>query len=95
MTTMKLAYRLPKGALKRLAEAADTHSSTVGQIIARTQGVSAAKAIELADACARLGINITREQWVFAEENELKFKINDWFVRLQAEKKSARIATTG
>ena len=79
MPTMKLAYRLPKGSLKKIAEASQTHSSTLGQIISRSQGITRQKAEHLATACKSIGLDITREEWVFAEENDLKFKIFDWF----------------
>ena len=90
---MKLAYRLPKGALKKLSNATSIETVTLSRYISRTHGISIAKAQELGDICIAVGLNITREEWAFAKENDLKIKINDWFKK-GIKKGDSSISTT-
>ena len=71
--------RLPKGALDKIATVAGVPKTAMCDFIGRNNNVTKARAIELEARCAEVGLDITKEEWVFADENQLKRKITRWF----------------
>lgn len=71
--------RLPKGALMLLADAAGVPKTTMCGYIHRDLGVTQKRAVELEECCISIGLPLTKEQWIFAETDELKKMIREWF----------------
>lgn len=95
MNTPTQLPRLPLGALRPLAEAAAVHPGSLCSLVNRNRGMTVRRAEALAEACEKIGLDITREEWCFAKAHILKSKINDWFERKQSEVISSQIVTTG
>lgn len=79
MNTPNQLPRLPLGALTSLSKAASVHPGSLCQFVNRKRGMTINRAVKLANASRIIGLDITREEWCFAEAHILKSKINDWF----------------